>query len=84
MEPGSILKNDWRFRSSDGDIQLAFPSDMALKLEVRTGDGDIRARNFKFDSVSLSKRNRLSAVRGQSSSTLHIITSDGDVILKNQ
>lgn len=84
LESGSILKKDWRFRSGDGDIRLAFPEDMALKLDIRTGDGDIRARDFKFDSVSLSKRNRLSATRGQSSSTVHITTSDGNVILKNQ
>ena len=84
LHPGSTMKEDWRFRSSDGDIRLALPADLALNLEIKTGDGDIRARDFKFDSVSLSKRNRLSAVRGQASATLHITTSDGDVILKNQ
>ncbi len=84
LHPGSVLKEDWRFSSSDGDIQLTLPLAIALNLEIKTGDGDIRARDMKFDSVSLSKKNRLSAVRGQTSSTIHITTSDGDVILKHQ
>ena len=79
---GSQLKGDCILRSGNGDLRLILPPDMVFALEVKTGDGDIRMDDLKFDGVSLQKRNRFRARRGEGSYTINVQTGDGDVSIR--
>lgn len=77
--PKSSMKEDWKFVSSDGGIELELPPDLGFKLTVRTGDGHIRASRLHLDTITEKRKNRLSGSRGTGQQTIFVSTGDGGV-----
>jgi DUF4097 and DUF4098 domain-containing protein YvlB len=81
---GSLLKEDFNLRSTDGNIKLILPHNTGFKTNIRTTDGRIRTGDIPFDRITLKKRNRLSAERGNTEHSIEIKTVDGNVRLELQ
>lgn len=83
LEKGSVLKEDWRLRTVDGDIQLVFEEELAFKLDIKTGDGSIDFEHMEFEHITMKKRNRFRGERGDAQYTIAVKTTDGDILLRN-
>lgn len=79
---GSTLKDDCYFRTTDGDIGLTIPDGFSCKLDLKSGDGNIRVNDLQLKNVSIMKKNRLEAETGEGGHKIEINTGDGNISLQ--
>lgn len=77
---GSLLASESRFHTSDGDVQISLPREMGFRLRAMAHDGLIRS-DARFDRISVQKKHRLEAERGQTGALIAIETGDGDITI---
>ena len=78
--PGSLLREAWDVRSSDGSVMLRVPGDLAADVELRTSDGSITT-NIPIVVEGNFGRHQLRGKMNGGGNRLSVRTSDGSVTL---
>jgi DUF4097 and DUF4098 domain-containing protein YvlB len=78
--PGSQLREAWDVRSSDGNVRLSVPADLAANVELSASDGSITT-NIPLTVEGKFSRHEVHGKMNGGGNRLTVRTSDGSVTL---
>ena len=81
-EAGSRMTGGWDVWASDGDVEVALPSDFAAEVWLHTSDGDIDC-GLPLTIQGKTSGNEVRGNLGSGNHLLNIRTSDGDISLRS-
>jgi len=83
LSPGSAMSEDWKIRTTDGDVTVYLPESFSAEMEIRKGDGRLET-DWPVESRKGLSRHTFNATIGSGGRLLSIRTVDGRVTLKRK